>query len=195
MKSYKKLIRYGILRRFKRGITIGISLTFNCNYHCHYCTLRMGNLRHETHLSLQDWKLIIATFPVRIKEIFITGGEPTIMPYFSDLVNWITDRRTLVTIFTNLYNLTDNLNPSPYLRINATYHHHVDEIDFRHNYNEMKRRGFQITVDEIGYQLLYFSDLKPEITDIDDLKLDNDKLRISPSGHIYTTCYDLFYKA
>lgn len=188
--------RYGLLYRLNRGVSISISLTFRCNYKCHYCTMQIGGpMGKVKELTLDQWIDIIDRFPLKIKEVFISGGEPMLMPYTVDLINELVKRKILVCLFTNL--ITGNLfdiRRSPYFRINTTFHpqsHH--SIKFLARYNELKRRGYQLTVDEVDtHTFRHYSVVKPMLTTVDELKEDNTRLRFAPDGTLHTTCYDLY---
>lgn len=186
----KKHVKYSILHRLKRGASISISPTFRCNYRCEYCTLNIASTSRKVKEStLLEWLEFIDKFPLKLKEVHITGGEPTLMPYNDVLIQQLIKRKILVTLFTNL-SKPINVNPSPYFRIHASYHHsQTTTLFFSDLYYEYKKSGYQITVDEIGQKWLPFSDLKPELKTISDLETVKPRIRIAPdrSGY-FTTC-------
>jgi organic radical activating enzyme len=156
----------------------------------------LDNLRLTPEMSLNDWKQIITDFPYQLKEVFISGGEPTLMPYCNDLIDYLTGKKILVTVFTNLSNLTLlRAYPSWYLRINASYHPQANKKSFYDRYETLKGNGYQITVDEVGENRIDLkTQVKHKITSADELKRDNARMRFAPDGKIYLTCYDLYYK-
>jgi len=81
--------RYGLQRRLRRGDSLLLFLTFRCTLHCDYCALKYidGKYPKSSEITLSDWKRIVKSFPRKIREVKITGGEPMIMPYFTELVN------------------------------------------------------------------------------------------------------------
>ncbi len=67
---------YAIRKRFKRGITLTIALTWKCNLMCPKCALACdGEMPKDTSESI-DWTEYIKSFPVKIREIYLTRGEP-----------------------------------------------------------------------------------------------------------------------
>lgn len=96
--------RYGLRRRLKRGDSLLCFLTFRCTLRCDYCAMKYidGKWPHSSETTLSHWKRIIKSFPRRIREIKITGGEPMLMPYFTELVNWLLDEGYFVLVITNL---------------------------------------------------------------------------------------------
>lgn len=197
MKPYKHL-RYSVLYHLKRGASVSSSLTFRCNYSCSYCTMRIEGMktRKVQESTLQEWKQLFDSIP-QLKEVFISGGEPTLMPYFVDLVNHLTSRKVLVTVFTNLSFYATlkviRLKPSAYLRILASFHENKDIESFINRFDCIRRCGHQISVDEIEKSYLEIrTNVKPRLTTIKELKDDNKKIRFAPDRKAYQTCYDLY---
>lgn len=195
MKEYKKLWRYGILRRLKRGVTISIMPTFVCNYNCDYCSMRLpnGHRKISKEVALSDWLHMVDNFPYRLREVIISGGEPTLVSYFTDLVDRLLARGLMVTVFTNLSNdiLLKNI-PHPRLRIVASYHKQVSADRFMVRWEAIKKRGYQITVEEIGEKRLPIrTDVKKELTTGDELKVYT-MLRFAPDMSAHTSCFSLF---
>ncbi len=66
-----------------------VNLTNKCNLNCLHCLGDYGD-ELETELNLNEWKRI---FDELIKNnvfyINISGGEPTISPYFEDIINYL----------------------------------------------------------------------------------------------------------
>lgn len=52
--------------------------------------------------TLDEWKKYFENFPHWLSQIYISGGEPTLVPYLSDLINWLVDRGHHVCLFSNL---------------------------------------------------------------------------------------------
>jgi 2-iminoacetate synthase ThiH len=202
MKNYRRLWKYGILHRIKTGITVGIMPTFRCNYKCTYCTTRFnGNAPQAQEVKLEDWIYILDNFPVKLKEVVFSGGEPTLVPYCALLINHLIGKRIQVAIFTNLSNnVLMDVPPSPYFRIGATYHKQANIKAFVERYKVFKKAGYQITADEIGNPLLQDYGIKSipkeEITpdQVDEMKLNFKMLRIGPDLKISLNCYDAYYK-
>ena len=118
-----KRMRWGLMRRLKRGNKLMLFLTYRCNLDCEYCSLRyIGPRVESTEIGLEDWKYIICNFPIRLREIRICGGEPLVMPYYSELVNWLIDRGLYVMVFTNLSVVKLDVIRSDQLIYDATFH-------------------------------------------------------------------------
>jgi len=191
------LWKYSILHRLKRGLSISISPTFRCNYTCDYCTLRIAidNPRKPKESTLEEWLHLVDQFPYKVKEVHITGGEPTLMPYTNGLIMELINRRTLVALFTNLsHDIT--VPPSPYFRIDASYHKQADETTFKTRLEALRRAGHQITVDEVGYRRATFkTNVKRQLHTVEDLETVKPRIRFAPDRTAYfTTCYDMYLK-
>ena len=133
--------RYGLQRRLRRGDSLLLFLTFRCTLHCDYCALKYidGKYPKSSEITLSDWKRIVKSFPRKIREVKITGGEPMIMPYFTELVNWLVDEGYFVLIITNLtvmklFRLSDKI------LISATEHKSTNHDKWRLNYEFYKNR-------------------------------------------------------
>lgn len=184
---------YGKTLLFKRGITLQISLLYECNLKCLYCSLEMptGKRPKAKRVSLEDWKHFIKTFPQKIKEVYVSGGEPTLVKYLSELVNWLIDEGYHVILFTDLFNpdLILKIKKSYKFKIQSTYHHSDSITRFDNAVKKLK--GYKIEVDEIGSQLLTYSKVKPFIS-MEGLK--DDELRVSPDLEVFRSCYTHFYE-
>ena len=99
-------MRYGLAKKFKRGIRLKIYPAFKCSLACDYCgnDLQIGLDPQNTkrNLSADEWFDLISNFPITTKEIVLTGGEPSIWRGFSELVNKLLDNGYFVMILTNL---------------------------------------------------------------------------------------------
>lgn len=178
---------------FKRGILLQISLTMKCNYDCDYCSQKFvekGRVQHKE-VGFISWVRFFKRFPYKIKEVYVSGGEPTLHKDFVRIVKYLLGCGYHVKVFTNLKNYKKilELPQTRRLCITTTYHHHVKKETFLIAYNALK--NYQIKVDEIGTKILKFSNLKTEGT-----KEKNDSymivcLRISPNLRINISCFDL----
>jgi uncharacterized radical SAM superfamily Fe-S cluster-containing enzyme len=190
--------------QLKRGITLSIFPTFKCNLDCDYCFMKMPSGKKPTckESSLEDWKRYIIEFAKRKKtrEIYISGGEPTLMPYLSDLTNWCLRQGYHVTIYSNLFK------PEAFegikltwwnkhkFRIIATYHANNNKLSgfvFDLGYKVL-RIFYNIIVEEVGNKkYLEYSTLKPQ-ENMDWILVEGD--RIAPDGTYYKTCAGLYNK-
>jgi uncharacterized radical SAM superfamily Fe-S cluster-containing enzyme len=182
---------YGKLLRFKRGITLSLSVTFRCNLSCSYCTVNVSGKRSVSKEATIDEMIeYINHFPVKIKEIYITGGEPSLRDDLPELVNKLLDRGYFIVLFTNLKNLFTilKINKSVRFRIQATYHHKASSHEFYNNYLDIIQKH-RIDVDELKYQKLYFSKVK-QLTN--EKELDEPCFRIAPDLTLWTSCLDMY---
>jgi len=186
------ILKYGKRLLFKRGVTVSISLLYECTLNCSYCSLKMGGKIHpkDTIIHGSDyWVDYIDSFPVKIKEIFLSGGEPGIYSGIADLTNELINRGYFVTLFTNL-TLIDNfmaIEPNPRLKFMATAHKGANLYIFEANYLIMKEH-YRIDVDEIETNFFKFSNKKKFCTDKDES--DTSRFRIDSDGAIYVNCIE-----
>ncbi len=184
-------MKYGILRRLKRGIRLDVMPSYKCNRNCSYCILKEGGDQMPTseEQNFIYWAKYIETFPLKISEIYLSGGEPSIYPNVDLLVNYFLENKICVTVFTNLMDikLISKITPSDRLRFSATHHidlSHDDARTFAVNLELMSMK-YRVDVDSFEYReeerLL---DLKTEIDDT----IKPNHLRASPTGIIFRTC-------
>jgi len=188
-------MRYGLKRRLRRGIRLKIFLTFKCTLDCYYCGNKLGGdtkPKDRGNKTWQEWKEYIMEYPEQINEVFLTGGEPTILLGFQHLVNWLTENDYLVTVYTNLTNHRKwaSVNKSSNIRIQATFHGRVDNIHrFMMAYKEVSKRH-RVDVEEIAENRLPFSKRKEWGCTVDLAKqVDKGYYRVSPDGEQFDSCY------
>ncbi len=89
--------------RFKK---LTVALTTRCNLRCKMCPA----IRSEPATLTKDQALHIAEFARRrgFEEIELGGGEPTILPYFWDLLDELSQSDMAIKILTNGYRLSDD---------------------------------------------------------------------------------------
>ncbi len=145
-----RILRYHIIKTLRRGVGVSIYPSWACNYKCNYCLVRTYGIYPKSKLlSLDSWKDFLNTLDsgIRrsgghgIKEISLLGGEPTLLPYFTDLCHWILfEKKWMLSIFTNMSNLkTLEIKPSMLLRIEATYHYNHNHIEFYDRYKKVNK--------------------------------------------------------
>lgn len=143
-------------------------------------------------ISLDQWKDRISEVPIPIREICITGGEPTLSPIFVDLVKWLLEKGYHVLVYSNLANYKRFLEiPKSYrFSIVASFHHEDDIIRFTQAYKEIYKKH-RIDVDEIDCGLLSFSRVKKMIGKSEMIK-DNHSFVFRPDGSIEIGCYNAY---
>lgn len=171
-----------------------------CNLNCGYCTQKSitGHRPIAKEVSYLGWVRWFLRFPYKIKEVYVSGGEPTLHKDFAKIVNFLLDKGYYVYIFTNLADSGPLLDvkESNRLRIKATYHHGLPLRIFEYCYNLIKNIH-TIRVDEIEYpQVLYYSSPKDMIycghnRQTGEVLYSKDFLRISPDLTINLNCFNL----
>ena len=93
MRDLKKRLK----KIFQRGQSVMILPNYDCNYNCSYCIRTVMEIEHTPPAkTLDEWQKFLLDLDgvfkegkSKIREIVLSGGEPTILPYFIDLSNWI----------------------------------------------------------------------------------------------------------
>jgi len=196
-------MRYGLAKKLKQGIRLKIFPSFRCNLKCDYCGngLQIGLDPQNTKqvLSNDEWFDLIHTFPIKVKEVALSGGEPTIWRGFSSLVNKLLDHNYFVMVLTNLTTTKSlmEVNKSNKLFILSTFHGRFFSKDkYIINYKEVNKKH-RIVVKEIGENKLEFSRQAPfGCTVALGKQAVKNCLYIGPNGLIFPNCYDImnYYK-
>lgn len=79
--------------------TLNLHLTDRCNFHCKHCFVN----RQGKELSLDDCKKIIdIIFEMNIfTRINLAGGEPMMLPYLQDVINYVVGKGFKCSLITN----------------------------------------------------------------------------------------------
>lgn len=96
----------------KRVTYLAIALTTECNYKCFYCKRGGESISKEKEtISFSDIKKIITNaHEIGITNFRITGGEPTSVPYFGKLIEYIMKfKDTKIRINTNGFKILEYL--------------------------------------------------------------------------------------
>jgi len=188
----KNLLKYAKRKLFKRGVTVSLTLLYDCNLKCSYCSLKNetdkrpeGSAKH----GAQYWINYINSFPVKVKEVFLTGGEPGLYKHIAELTNGLIKEGYFVTIFTNLTRIGSfmSIEDSPRLKFQATYHESMIAEIFDENYQRMNKY-FRVDVDEIETNKFTYSN-KKKFTNLAN-ESETDRFRIDSDGAIYVSCYE-----
>lgn len=92
---------------------LAIAITTYCNYQCFYCKEGGESIsqKKETIPFIKIKQIVNNAYNVGIANFRITGGEPTGVYYFSELIQYIMNfKDTKVRINTNGYRLLRHLN-------------------------------------------------------------------------------------
>jgi hypothetical protein len=112
---------------------IGAFLTFACQFKCPYCVNRYGEFKPRKAMNWQDWVDGLARIRTRDDlPITLQGGEPTLLPWFEEMIRtlWILGKKMdILTNFQVDYNKWKEeipsgcfLRPSKYPSIRVSYH-------------------------------------------------------------------------
>ena len=193
-------MRYGVRKRLKTGVRLKIFPTWYCNLGCSYCGNKLGreygpnNNAYVGVKTSQEWIKYLSNFPLKIKEINFSGGEPTFLKGFSNLCNWILGRKYLLMIYTNLTYISPllSIKESDKLLIYTTYHKGFDADCYASHYAKVKIKH-RIVVNEIEKKTLEITDqVTPFGCTVATAKIVNKNyLFIAPDGAIYRNCYDV----
>jgi len=195
MKNFN-IFRYGIMKYTRKGIRLSISLTYRCNLKCSYCSINFPNDAPPEckESTLKELKEFVLKFPLRIREIQLSGGSPEMHPDFVEFTNWLLDKGYFVQVVTNLthFNKLIRLKRTFRLMLCSTFHHCYNKNNFISIYFSI-RHFYRVIVEEIGDRQLTFSKVKAYIKP-EDMVENIKMLRVSPDLKIYCNCYDLYKK-
>lgn len=150
-------------RWWHKGLRLTLVITTRCNLHCDYCPMFLTDDKYPKfkESTLDEWKEYFENFPDWCSEVVISGGEPTIISYLPDLINWLMDRGHHVIVYTNLlkpetlYGVKDSFK----FAILPTFHHTDNAERYEEAYNKLKGR-FRIVSQELENMKLGFSFFK-----------------------------------
>ena len=150
-----------------RGIRLTMVITTRCNLHCDYCPMFLTDDKYPKfkESTLEEWKEYFTYSPDWYSEIVISGGEPTLVPYLADLINWLIDRGHHVIVYTNLKKpeAFDKVKSSFKFCILPTFHYTDNEERFREAYNKVKGK-FRVVSQELKDKKLVFTVFKNPYT-------------------------------
>ena len=176
-------------------VQLCIDLTYRCNLKCPYCAAQLGgkgipNVKEKT---FEEWKEYILSFPVKVKEICFSGGEPTLYEDLPKLANWLLDTGRGVVLTTNLwkYQRIFEIQQSRKFIITASYHKVDDPIRFDKAYRQLAE-DYQIKVREYEHKILPYSDLEVLNDNLDKPVYTNKRFVVSPDAKIYVTCKEYY---
>jgi uncharacterized Fe-S cluster-containing radical SAM superfamily protein len=86
------VIRKGRAPRYEESHVLGerlwIYTNFDCNLSCDYCCVRSSPLTPRRALGIEEiTRLISEAVPLEFKHVFMTGGEPFILPNIAQIIN------------------------------------------------------------------------------------------------------------
>jgi MoaA/NifB/PqqE/SkfB family radical SAM enzyme len=145
-------------------------------------------------VGFNAWIRWFERFPYKIKEVYVSGGEPTLHKDFVRIVNYLLWKGYYVCVFTNLLKVDKilQIKPCARLAISATYHHKWPVENFNSNYLKIKDK-YNVWVNEVEDKKLPYSKKIHQYTpeDIGQDLFIKVGLRVSPDLYINTNCYEL----
>ena len=81
-------------------VSINLHITECCNYHCKFCFAKYRNMQKE--LAKSQWKRIINDL-IRngCQKVNFAGGEPTLIPFLPELIQYAKKKGLFVSIISN----------------------------------------------------------------------------------------------
>ena len=84
------------------------NLTYACNNQCRDCISQNVILKNSKFISVTDLESIVEEFMITANDYWLfSGGEPTLSPYFSDIINYSFDKSPHIHLYTNGRKLKD----------------------------------------------------------------------------------------
>ena len=203
--NYSKIKLYGKTLALRRGGRVLVNLTFRCNQHCEYCNMILptGKVQMHDH-DLEFWKAKIGHFTSihKVREVQVSGGEPTLIKWMPEFVRWLLGKGFHVLILSNGFNVNRFLEiPKHYrLQISMTYHHgEVERDEMTRRYNTLRSRGYRVNIKEIrGHGEKEYKFSWPSVRlcrNADDLLLEDRTfplLNFGPNGQLYDGCHSMY---
>ncbi len=180
IKQYNKQYKKGSKNNFKlytnkNAYRFHWDIITHCNYKCSYCYSRANDIQWSKMTNKETIDKVFEKFneiPSEI-EVILLGGEPTISPYYFDIVNRLYQLKNLniFGIITNGSKLTNSfidkhLNFKDKINFNLSCHfseleNHNDVSNFLESAYYIKKNGFMININIILDQ--NYSDLIVDI--------------------------------
>jgi organic radical activating enzyme len=148
--------------------------------------------------TLQEWQQYIESLPHWASLINISGGEPSLVSYLPEFVNWLVSRGHHVNIYSTLFNPKnlERIKKSFKVQITADYHKGDSILRFNRAYNYLKDK-IRINVEEIEQpKLLSYSRFvgkftAQEILDFTSFHAAPDSPR---TGKLYIGCESAYHE-
>jgi organic radical activating enzyme len=113
---------------------------------------------------MEEWQEFIEGYPEWISLIAICGGEPTLITWMPNFVNWLLDRGHHVIVYSNLWKpwYFTMIKKSFRFYIQATFHHTDKAERFTEAYNYLIELGYKVEAFELNNEPKILSFTKPK---------------------------------
>ena len=197
------IFRFHYVRKLRKGLTIVIIPSYDCNFKCSYCARNQYGKHPDAEMkTLEAWQFHLTNLDKslrkdrsRIKSIILSGGEPIILPYFVELCEWILDQGWMLDIFTNLSSIKalQSVRQTTNIIIHAS--HHPEGITIRkfvENWRVLDKKH-RVEVREMGERRLTDTPKKTHLFPYSDISPNKEGdiigyLRIDPNLNTYYSC-------
>lgn len=125
--------------------------TYNCNFHCKHCEASAGD-KHVVELSTDDiCNFITELREMKIKKIFISGGEPLLRKDFFKIAHHVQDVGMEYGIGSNSYLVTEFQEEFRNLRPPYMYFTSIDGLEQTHDEIRGKTGSFRKTLQALEF--------------------------------------------
>lgn len=185
---------YGKTLLFRRGLVLNIYLTLRCNLNCEFCCVRANRVVCPES-TLEEWQEFFRRFPDPVKELSVSGGETTLVPYYPELCNWLIDEGYHVSLATNLHKAKLDrdwpmLRIIPHHRFQISATCHQDPIPFMQAVRALRGLGYRVNVREVGTTMIRGSVMLREQSQ-DELYFEKAGLNIAPDRSIHINAWHM----
>lgn len=195
---------------------INLHLTEKCNFRCEYCFAKFNN---DSEFNLDEWKLVVDKISTYFNKynlkgrINLAGGEPMLLSWLDELIDYILSKNIEVSIITNASFLTkkridnfankvsmigvsiDSINEETNKRIGRctksgktiNYNELVDILNFAKKFVRLK-------VNTVVSKLNLNEDISPLYNDVSFDRIKLLQVRINKGGNEYADIHSITKK-
>lgn len=185
---------------YGKGSRATVVTTTTCNLHCDYCPMFIyGEVKKYNISTLEEWQKWFKRFPIKLSQLFVSGGEPSIYPHIVPLVNWLITEGYHIIIFTNLFKAENFIGIKPHWRLLFMPTFHDVRGNKRERYNVgaklLKENGFQVSTQQIFENTGKFHRVKEFFTK-EWFQEEDDGFQFAPdtprTHRVYSGCHNLY---
>lgn len=100
------------VKQLSAPLSIEFELTKACNFHCPFCyntwkhtSVKTSEMSHLPKDAIK--KALLQCKELGLFKVRYSGGEPTLYPYLSEIIEYASELNFFQSVFTNAYNLTE----------------------------------------------------------------------------------------